>query len=185
MAVALERIDQGLGGTIDDLYDRVLKLEQESSPDACLRLTLVGDWFIGDVIRWVDHLWRVLSTLRRDTEPVVRVCGEEKLVGYRLLLGEGRIAIDLTWQANPKRPSWPPIALQLDYLHLTWGYWELWGLRATRPGERLEDRLEQWLRTGLWIAGAFVLGPPLLQAVRAYFEAQAARRARSEERRRA
>ena len=181
MAVAFERIDQGMGGNIATVYDRILKVEQESSPDSCLRFTMVGDWSIVDVIRWVNRLWQELSTLQRDPvtgEPVARPCGEENLVGYRLLLSEGRIAIDITWQANPEKPSWPPIALQIDSLYLTWAYWELWGLKATKPGERPEDVLLQWLRRGAWIVGAFVLGPPLFQSLRAYFEAQAAKERR-------
>ena len=171
MAVRYEIIDQGAGGSISDLYDRILQHERARRATECLRFTMVGDWAIWDVIRWTNDLWASIRDLRRDGEPIAKPCGEEPMAGYRLLMGEGRIALDVTWQANPDRPSWAPIAVQIERVVPRWQYWELWLVRSatTSPGDLLGD-IERMLRVALWVAGALVLGPPLLQFLTALAE---------------
>lgn len=178
MALAFEQLDRGAGGTVDSIYDRILRVERGSSPDGCLRLLLATDADLVTVYRWVNALWAALRDLRRDGDLLASPCGDLPLVSYRLNLVEGLIGIEITWQANPERPSWPPIAVQLDNLHLPWSYWELWGVKATPPSESPEAVLTRWLRVGVLVAGAFVLGPPLLNAVTAYLQTRRPREQR-------
>lgn len=169
MAVAWVRIDQGAGGDVASIYDRVLSHERKSRPDQCLRFVMRGDWSWPDVFRWVRRLARDLSELVRDSEPAFPPCGSYDRVGYRFLLVEGRIAIECTWQASPERPSWPVLAVQLENLGIAWQDWEL--LRLQAAAEPVEQ-LARWLRIGVAIVGAFYLGPPLLRALEASLRAR-------------